>query len=63
MGYPGWVGLTHKKSDQVTSQPVFVSGQKNGVRVIFFRVGFGLQILTSFAMSNTSSFLLLLSFV
>ena len=36
MGYLGRVGLTHKKLDQVTSQLVFVSGQKNGVRIMVF---------------------------
>ena len=33
----GWVDL--QKSGRVTGQPVFVSGQKNRIRVMFFRVG------------------------
>ena len=35
-GYPGRVGLTHKKSGKVMGQPVFASGQKNRVRVRYF---------------------------
>ena len=32
----GWVGLTWKKKGRVTGQPIFASGQKNGVWVKYF---------------------------
>ena len=56
MGYSGRVELTRKKSSQVTSQPVFASGQKNQVRVKYFlgRVKSGQKIMTRIAMSNYS---------
>ena len=53
-GYPGQIGLIHKKPGWVMSQPVFASGQKNRVRVRYFSgwVGSGQKILTRIAMST-----------
>ena len=50
----GRVGLTCKKNtDWVMGQLVFVSGQKNRVRIEYFSdwVGLGQKIMTRFAMS------------
>ena len=51
MGYLGRVRLTQKKSNWITSQPIFILGKKNQIRIGYFlnRVGFGQKILTVFS--------------
>ena len=56
-------GWPAKNTGWVTGQPIFISGQKNRVRVEYFSglVGSGQKILTRFAMSSDGRWLVLTS--